>query len=87
MVKNFIVKDFSRFGCNYAEAALYTEILFPKLDIRFIAVNDDVDSETQDSNEFLEIVRKYTALESLTPRIVNELIDRIDIHKPDKSTG
>ncbi|WP_086347247.1 recombinase family protein [Candidatus Enterococcus clewellii] len=50
-VKNFIVKDLSRFGRNYAEVALYTEILFPKLDIRFIAVNDGVDSETQDSNE------------------------------------
>ncbi|MGO3596468.1 DUF4368 domain-containing protein [Enterococcus faecalis] len=50
-VKNFVVKDLSRFGRNYAEVALYTEILFPKLDIRFIAVNDGVDSETQDSNE------------------------------------
>ncbi len=50
-VKNFIVKDLSRFGRNYAEVALYTEILFPKLDIRFIAINDGVDSETQDSNE------------------------------------
>ncbi|GAA2902960.1 hypothetical protein GCM10019993_05730 [Enterococcus pseudoavium] len=37
--------------------------------------------------KFLEIVRKYTTLESLTPSIVNELIDRIEIHKPDKSTG
>ncbi|MGO3595536.1 MAG: DUF4368 domain-containing protein [Enterococcus faecalis] len=51
VVKNFVVKDLSRFGRSYAEVALYTEILFPKLDVRFIAVNDGVDSETQDANE------------------------------------
>lgn len=50
-VKTFVVKDLSRFGRNYAEVALYTDILFPKLDVRFIAVNDNVDSETQDANE------------------------------------
>lgn len=50
-VKNFVVKDLSRFGRSYAEVALYTDIMFPKLDIRFIAINDGVDSEKQDANE------------------------------------
>lgn len=50
-VKTFVVKDLSRFGRSYAEVALYTDILFPKLDIRFIAINDGVDSEKQDATD------------------------------------
>lgn len=46
-VKTFIVKDLSRFGRNFAEVVAYTDIVFPQLDIRFIAILDDVDSEKQ----------------------------------------
>lgn len=43
--------------------------------------------DIENIQKFLEIVRKYTTLGSLTPSIVNELVARIEIHKPDKSTG
>lgn len=46
-----IVKDMSRFGRNYLEVGMYTEIMFPEKDVRFIAVNDGVDSDRED-NEF-----------------------------------
>ena len=46
-----IVKDLSRLGREYLQTGYYTEILFPEKDIRFIAINDDVDSELGD-NEF-----------------------------------
>lgn len=36
--------------------------------------------------KFLKIVRKYTTLEQLSSSIVNELIDRIEIHKTDTNT-
>lgn len=51
-VKTVIVKDMSRFGRNYLEVGMYTEIRFPELDVRFIAINDGVDSEDQPSNDF-----------------------------------
>ena len=40
-----VVKDLSRFGRNYLEAGEYIERIFPFLGIRFIAINDNYDSE------------------------------------------
>lgn len=51
-IKRVIVKDMSRFGRNYLEVGYYTEILFPEYEIQFIAVNDNVDSESQADNDF-----------------------------------
>lgn len=39
-----IVKDLSRFGRNYVEAGKYLETVFPLFGVRFIAVNDAIDS-------------------------------------------
>ena len=39
-----IVKDMSRLGRNYLQVGMYTEMLFPQKGVRFIAVNDGVDS-------------------------------------------
>ena len=52
LVGMVVVKDMSRFGRNYLEVGLYTEIRFPEMGVRFIAVNDGVDSEDQSSNDF-----------------------------------
>jgi site-specific DNA recombinase len=46
-----IVKDMSRLGRNYLQVGLYTEMLFPQKGVRFIAVNDGVDS-AQGDNDF-----------------------------------
>ena len=46
-----IVKDMSRFGRNYLEVGMYTEIMFPDKDVRFIAINDGVD-RARDDNDF-----------------------------------
>ena len=43
-VGTVIVKDMSRLGRNYLQVGFYTEILFPQKGVRFIAVNDNVDS-------------------------------------------
>ena len=45
------VKDLSRLGRNYLQTGLYTEVIFPEHDTRFIAINDNVDSDTGE-NEF-----------------------------------
>ena len=52
LVKRVIIKDMSRFGRDYLQVGMYTEIMFPEHDIHFIAVNDGVDS-TQGDNEFM----------------------------------
>ena len=46
-----IVKDLSRLGRNYILTGQYTELYFPSHNVRFIAVNDNVDSINGD-NEF-----------------------------------
>ena len=43
-VGTVIVKDMSRLGRNYLQVGFYTEMLFPQKGVRFIAVNDNVDS-------------------------------------------
>ena len=39
-----VVKDLSRFGRNYIEVGNYIEQIFPFLNVRFISVNDNLDS-------------------------------------------
>lgn len=43
-VNCLIVKDLSRFGRNYHETGRYLEVVFPLLKLRFISVNDNIDS-------------------------------------------
>ena len=50
-VSTVIVKDMSRFGRDYIMVGYYTEIYFSNLDIRFIAINDNVDSNIQTEND------------------------------------
>lgn len=45
-----ICKDMSRFGRDYLAVGQYTEIGFPSYDVRFIAINDGVDSERGDND-------------------------------------
>ena len=42
-----IVKDLSRFGRNYLDAGEYIEKIFPFVGVRFIAINDNFDSERE----------------------------------------
>ena len=59
-----IVKDMSRLGRDYLKVGYYTEVLFPGSDIRFIAINNNVDSANQQDSDFtpfLNIINEWYA--------------------------
>ena len=62
-VATVIIKDMSRFGRNYLEVGMYTEIMFPDKDVRFIAINDGVDSDREDNDftPFRNIINEWYA--------------------------
>jgi len=43
-VATIIVKDMSRLGRDYLQVGQLTELVFPNMGIRFIAINDNIDS-------------------------------------------
>jgi len=49
-VSTIIVKDLSRFVRNHLHVGLYTEEYFPQRGVRFIAINDNVDSADVNSS-------------------------------------
>jgi DNA invertase Pin-like site-specific DNA recombinase len=48
-IKRVIIKDMSRFGRDYLQVGMYTEIMFAEYDIHFIAVNAVIDSNEADA--------------------------------------
>ena len=46
-----ITKDLSRLGRNYIEVGNFTEFIFPRYGVRYIAINDNYDSLFSDNNE------------------------------------
>ena len=49
VVNTIIVKDLSRFGRNYIEVGQYLDYVFPAFGIRFIAIQDNVDTSNRES--------------------------------------
>ena len=56
-----MTKDLSRLGRNYIEAGYYTEEYFPEKGVRFIALNDNYDSEKEDNDltPFMNIINQW----------------------------
>jgi len=63
-IGTIIVKDMSRFGRNYLEVGFYTEVMLPQKNVRFIAINNSIDSTNGSDNDFapfLNIMNEWYA--------------------------
>ena len=58
-VGTIIVKDMSRLGRDYLKVGMYTEMIFPNADIRFIAINNGVDSANQQDSDFTPFINIF----------------------------
>ncbi len=72
-----IVKDLSRFGRNYIECGTYLEKIFPYIGVRFIAINDNYDSNNQNSSEILMMNLKNIVNELYAKDISKKIISAI----------
>ena len=62
-ISTVIVKDLSRLGRRYDLVGYYTDTYFPDLDIRFIAVNDNIDSNDGENEmaPFKNVINEFYA--------------------------
>ncbi len=63
-ISTVITKDLSRLGRNYLETGTYLEVFFPDHNVRYIAINDSVDSvdkEQMDITPFRNIINEMYA--------------------------
>lgn len=63
-IGTIIIKDMSRLGRDYLQVGMYTEMVFPNNDIRFIAINNGVDSVNGTKNDmtpFINIFNEFYA--------------------------
>lgn len=49
IINTIVVKDLSRFGRNYIQVGQYLDYVFPAFGIRFIAIQDNVDTANRES--------------------------------------
>ena len=61
-----ITKDLSRLGRNHIPKSYFIEIFFPDNDIRYIAVNDNVDT-LYDNNDIAPLLSVTRPLSSFMP--------------------
>ncbi len=69
-VSTVIVKDMSRLGRNYLEVGFYTEVVFPNKGVRFIAINNSVDTSKSTENDFspfINIMNEWYAKDTSIP--------------------
>ena len=76
-----IVKDLSRFGRNSALTGMYTNITFAKYGVRFIAINDNVDS-FYGENDFVPFKNLFNEYEQISaPKEHRNSSGSLDVHR------
>lgn len=73
-VNCIVVKDLSRFGRNYTELGNFIEKIFPFLGVRFVTVNDNLDTfHMDDPNKSLEVILKNIVNETYAKDISKKI--------------
>lgn len=76
-----IVKDLSRLGREYIETGKYLEMIFPSFGVRFIAINDDVDSENSRAGDDIIIPVKNIINEAYCRELSKKLRKQFRIQR------
>ena len=63
-VATVITKDLSRLGRNYLKTGELIEVIFPEYEVRYIAINDGVDTAREDNGQYriMQDMPKYDIL-------------------------
>lgn len=79
-----ICKDMSRIGRDHLQVGFFTDILFREKEVRFIAINNGIDSDRQETSEFapfLNIMKNTPHLGKASPlNPQNPWITRLKSH-------
>ncbi len=101
-ISTVIVKDMSRFGRDHILVGYYTKYYFPDADVRFIAIFDQMDTETNPDDDIIPfknilnemyakdcmaIVKKYSDFDEITPEILRAFVDKVIVHEKVKVNG
>ena len=85
-VSAVIVKDMSRLGRDYLKVGFYTEVMFKEKGVRFIAINNGIDSANQQDSDFTPFLNIMNEMFSLrmealviqySPRIYNKSVSPV----------
>lgn len=76
-----IVKDLSRLGREYIEMGKYLEMIFPSFGVRFIAINDDVDSVNSNTGDDIIIPVKNIMNEAYCRELSKKLRKQFRIQR------
>lgn len=71
-VGTIIIKDMSRLGRDYLKVGYYTAVEFPNGDVRFIAINNGVDSDSKQDSDFAPFFK--------VEKVDGHRVQRITIH-------
>ena len=72
-----IVKDLSRLGRNYIEMGKYLEQIFPMMGIRFIAINDNYDNQSQGMEALQMLIGGFVIF--MIPQVVGGVVVLLEL--------
>ena len=76
-----IVKDLSRLGREYIETGKYLERVFPAMGVRFISINDDIDSEHEHAGDDIIIPVKNIMNEAYCRELSRKLRRQFEVQR------